>query len=124
MECGRVKNGCEKWTVYVIMESLESAMRVLLLVFAASLAMADDIEIDTTLVAQTKKVRPAPVTVSSSQALGGREVASTKDLYSAIPGEAKESKVVGGLVKSYSGSVDIICAKDTLVCIVTFKDKK
>jgi hypothetical protein len=63
----------------------------------------------------------ANVDQAKSEVSGGKEVTSGADLYGAIPGEAKRSEIVGGLVKSYSGPVDIVCAKDTYVCIVTFK---
>ncbi len=94
---------------------------VLLLVSISSVAgdAVSNQPTDKALVAEAKPVKKA-----AAPAVGGREVTSTKDLYAAMPGEAKESKVVGGLVKNYSGNVDILCAKDTYVCIVTFKDKK
>jgi hypothetical protein len=69
---------------------------------------------------QTKK-KDAVVEKPVSANVGGKEITSTADLYSALPVEAKKSEVVGGLVKHYSGNVDILCAQASKVCVVTFK---
>jgi hypothetical protein len=74
---------------------------------------------DGVLVAQGK--RKPDVT---GAAVGGREIASTADLYAAVPGEAKKSQVVGGMVKSYTGEIDLICGQASKICVITFKNKK
>ncbi len=60
----------------------------------------------------------------AASAVGGLEITTTAELYSAMPVEAKKSQVVGGLVKSYSGEVDLICAQVSKICVITFKNKK
>ncbi|MEQ1878249.1 MAG: hypothetical protein ABL958_16525 [Bdellovibrionia bacterium] len=56
--------------------------------------------------------------------VGGREITSTAELYSAVPGVAKRSELVGGMVKTFSGEVDLICAQASKICVITFKEKK
>src|ERR1700758_5581535 len=78
----------------------------------------DEIEIESNelqdssqTIALANKRLPASAADKKDVPGAGKDISSTADLYKIMPVEAKESKVVGGLVKSYSGMIDLMCAK-------------
>lgn len=86
-------------------------MKTMNAIFLGSLLAAAFIDAE----AQTKR-KPDNV--------GGKEITSTAELYAAVPGNPKRSELVGGMVKTYSGEIDLICAQASKICVITFKDKK